>query len=213
MPVFSSKTTKKTWRRWVSDFLNRLDTLLTQINTWVEPTSATDGQVLTADGAGDSAWEDLPAAEVIDYIKLSDTKTANSNGGTFSSGAWRNRTLNTEDTDTGDHCSLASDVFTLAAGTYRIFATAPAYDIDRHKAKLYNNTDASNVIIGSSEYAPNINSGETRSIISGQFTTDGTKGFRIQHRCQATKTTTGLGVASNFSVSEIYTIVELWKVA
>ena len=99
-----------------------------------------------------------------DYIKLSDTKTAGTDGGTFTSGAWYTRTLNTEDVDTGNHCSLTSNQFTLDAGTYRIKARSAAYDVNAHIAKLYNITDAADEIIGTNELCVAV---QTSSDVSG----------------------------------------------
>ena len=69
----------------------------------------------------------VPAVLIdVPYIKLSDVKSAGTAGGTFTSGSWQTRTLNTEDSDTGGNCSLSSNQFTLDAGTYEINARASA---------------------------------------------------------------------------------------
>lgn len=177
---------------------------------------ASAGQFLKSDGTNASwatfALTDLPISQWGgEYIKLSDVKVANTAGGTFTSGSWQTRTLNTEDSDTGGHCSLSSNQFTLDAGTYRIIASAPAYNVAAHKAKLYNVSDASDEIIGSPEYIAIANVMST-SLVRGQFTIASSKTFEIQHRCGSTQATNGFGVQSNFGVSEIYTVVELWKV-
>ncbi len=168
-----------------------------------------------ADAAAVLATLGLPYAATQwggEYIKLSDTQSANTQGGTFTSGAWRTRVLNTEDNDTGNNCSLSSNQFTLDAGTYIISASAPSYNVDKHKVKLYNISDASDEIIGTSENNSAADFTMTRSFVQGQFTISASKIFEIQHRAQTTQATNGFGIASNFSVSEIYTIVDLWKV-
>lgn len=147
------------------------------------------------------------------YIKLTETQAANTQGGTFTTGAWRTRTLNTEDTDTGAICALAANQFTLAAGTYRIRATAPCIYVNQHKAKLYNVTGAADVLIGTTEFSGASGSGVmTSSIITGVFTIAAGQALEIQHQGAATKATDGFGVASNFGVSEVYTMVELWRI-
>lgn len=155
-----------------------------------------------------------------DYIMLSDTKTQNTAGGTFTSGAWRTRDLNTENADAGGHCSLSSNEFTLAAGTYRIKVTAPAYFVGSHRARLYNVTDAavqqdvgSNDMYGTTEYSRAGGVGDhaqTHSFITGRFTLASSKALRVEHRCVTTCASIGFGVASNLAV-EVYTTVEIIK--
>lgn len=147
-----------------------------------------------------------------DYVLIVDQKTQNTQGGTFTNGAWRTRDLNTEVSDVAGIASISSNQFTLAAGTYRIRASAPAYAVDVHRTRLYNVTDAAVVQNGTSEYtAPStVNSDQTRSQIDFEFTIATSKTFEIQHRCITTRATVGLGVASNLA-EEIYTVVELWR--
>lgn len=147
------------------------------------------------------------------YIKLSETQAANTQGGTFTSGAWRTRTLNTEDTDTDGLCSLAANQFTLAAGTYIISASAPAFYTNQHQAKLSNTTAATDVLIGTSETSGATGNGATtRSFINGRFTVAAGQALEIQHQANTTRATDGFGVAANFGVSEIYTVVEIYRV-
>ena len=148
----------------------------------------------------------------IEYVKLSDVKAANTAGGTFTAGSWQTRTLNTS--EGGSYCTLNSNQFTLPRGEYRIFARTPALTVDRHKAKLRNITDSADTIIGTSEFSDNAIGGHgvTHSVINGSFTILDTTTFEIQHMCQVTALTNGFGVASNFSVDEVYTIVEIWKI-
>lgn len=147
-----------------------------------------------------------------DYIKLSDTKATTVAGGASVAGT-QTRTLNTEDSDTGNHCTLSSNQFTLAAGTYQITASAPAFSSGPSKAILYNITDAANELIGTSEYTSIVAGyAQTSSFIKGQFTISASKTFRIDQYTQTAKTINGLGVATSDGTSEIYTVVELWKV-
>jgi hypothetical protein len=140
---------------------------------------------------------------------IQDQQAAGSDGGSFTTGAWRTRTLNTEVTsEVGG--SLATNQITLPTGTYYIEARVPALNVLSHKAKLYNITDAADELIGSSELS---NDAQTNSIISGRFpVTAATEVFEIQHRCASTWATNGFGDAGNFGVIEIYTDVRIWKV-
>jgi hypothetical protein len=157
------------------------------------------------------SYLDTLYAPKIRYAKLSDTKSANTNAGGLTSGSFATRTLNTEDSDADSIVSLSANQFTLAAGTYRIYATVPACNVNRNKTKLRNVTDSTDTLIGTSEYTGA--SGYSRSVVSGQFTIAGTKAFEIQHRVETTNGTNGGGVESNFGVSEVYTVVEIWKTA
>jgi hypothetical protein len=146
-----------------------------------------------------------------DYIKLSDVKATTVNGGPSVAGT-QTRTLNTEDSDTGGNCTLSSNQFTLAAGTYQIKASAPAYAVGVHKALLYNTTDAAIEIIGVNAIANVASSVGNRSALSGQFIIASAKTFELRHYTAAVKAGNGLGVATSDGTSEIYAIVELWKV-
>ena len=147
-----------------------------------------------------------------DYICIQDQKAQNTNGGTFTSGDWRTRDLNVEQSDSGGHASVASNQITLAAGTYICSARAPAAACEHQVARLYNVTDAAVILSGTSRY---LSTGDTAlgvSEIHGKFTIAASKVIEVQHYCSQTRNTNGFGVASNLAV-EIYTVIELWKVA
>ena len=146
-----------------------------------------------------------------DFLHIQDQKASGTGGGTFTSGAWQTRTLNTVLTNTISGASLASNVITLPAGTYIVEAKAPAGAVTAHKAKLYNVTDAVDIIIGTSERTAGTPVNSTQSFVSGKFTIAGTKNISLQHRCSAT-TTDGFGYACNFSVVEVYSDIKIWKV-
>ena len=145
------------------------------------------------------------------YVKIVDQKSSGTAGGTFTSGAWQTRTLNTK-TDADSICTLSSNQFTLPAGTYRIHASAPSWACNETRAKLYNVTDSTDVLFGTSEQAKAIYEVTPRSEIVGQFTIAGSKTFEIQHRCATTANVYGFGIPTGFGDVEIYTQVEIWKV-
>lgn len=148
------------------------------------------------------------------YAKLSDTKSASTGGGTFTSGAWQTRDLNTEDSDADSICSVSGNQLTLISGTYIAKIRAPAYKVDRHQARLQNITDGSTTLIGTSCFNANGDNGDVvASEISGRFTIASSKVFEVQHRCATTVAVYGFGVDSNHGLSEVYTTVELWKIA
>jgi len=147
---------------------------------------------------------------VTQVIHVRDEKAQNTVSGTFTSGAWRTRVLNTSKTNTITGASLASNQITLPAGTYWVHATAPAFNTGRHLAKLYNTTGAADVLLGTSAYSGTFQSGQ--SVLSGQFTLTATSVLELQHRCETTHATQGFGVESNFA-TEAYSDVVIWKTA
>lgn len=54
------------------------------------------------------------------YVRLSDTKSSGTAGTTYSLGAYRVVTINTEEQDAEGICSVSSNQFTLDAGTYSV---------------------------------------------------------------------------------------------
>tara|TARA_R100001509_G_C4752737_1_gene176963 strand:- start:82 stop:639 length:558 start_codon:yes stop_codon:yes gene_type:complete len=144
------------------------------------------------------------------HFHVRQESTSGTQGGNATSGSWEVRTLNTVVTNQING-SLSSNQFTIPAGTYQIYASAPAQDVLAHRIKLYNVTDTSDVLFGTNCYVDGGNDGNT-SFISGRFTIASSKAFEIRHRVNRTNNTFGHGVANGFAV-EIYTDVQLWKVA
>jgi len=146
-----------------------------------------------------------------DYIKLSDTKTSGTDGGSSSATTTHVRVLNTEEHDTGNNCSLVSNQFTLAAGTYQIQASAPAYKSEQTKIRLYNVTDAVYEIEGQSTYFAASNTVGGHATLQGAFTIATSKTFELRHYITTAQATSGLG-AGVAQGDEVYAVVELWKV-
>tara|TARA_R110000787_G_scaffold273870_1_gene381722 strand:+ start:1117 stop:1728 length:612 start_codon:yes stop_codon:yes gene_type:complete len=146
------------------------------------------------------------------YAIIADQKTTGTNGGTFTVGAWRERDLQTELSDPDGIVSIASNQFTLAAGTYFISWKCPAYSVGNHQSRLYNVTDAAEVAVGMScrdgTYPVTIvATGSARTTITGSKT------FSIEHQSQYTVATYGFGYNFGLSSKEQYTMVEIYKEA
>jgi hypothetical protein len=166
------------------------------------------GTGLTID---DSGVLSTSGTSSIDYCIIHDEKAQNTAGGTFTSGAWRTRTLNIFE-QSASWCTLSSNQFTLSAGRYRIRASAPAYRVAAHMIRLQNITSATTVNTGTSEYSYNSNTAQTRSFLESVITLASSTTFEIQHYCTTTANTYGFGQACNISgVVETFTEVTIEK--
>lgn len=143
------------------------------------------------------------------YILLEDQKPSGTVGGGFTAGAWRTRELQ-EQIDEGEHCSIASDIITLDAGTYRFQGSAPSYKGGLHQCRL-RNIDDSLYYIGTSERSDTSVTTQTRSFVSGEFTIADSTTFKLEHQCSTTRATDGLGYPCSFGV-EVYSRLEFWKI-
>lgn len=150
-----------------------------------------------------------PEVEMYDaYICLRDVKGLGQAGGTFTSDAWRTRTLNNEQADTKDICSLAANQFTLPAGSYHCSISCPAYEVANHQTRLQNITTAATLLLGSVEYARDGYRHQTRSFIVGRFTLAAENTLEVQHRCGNSETNVGFGYPFG-RTNEVYTLVEI----
>lgn len=147
----------------------------------------------------------------VSYAILEDQKSQNTDGGTFSTGAWRTRDLNTEVADPDSIVTIASNQFTLAAGTYLISWSAPAYSSNRHQSALFDSTNTT-YYYGSSEYCYDASADQTRSFGSARITIASSTVFEIRHRTDNGNDFNGFGEASNFA-TEVYTRVEIFREA
>lgn len=143
------------------------------------------------------------------HAAIADQKSTGTNGGTATSGSWEVRDLNTELFDPVGIVSIASNRFTLVAGTYIIKWSAPAFGVEYHKTRLYNYSDSTVAGTGSAQYCNTTYSHTTVSEGIARVTIASSKAFEIQHQVSSTKATDGFGVASGFSTLEQYTQVDI----
>lgn len=167
-------------------------------------------------GVGLSGGGDLSADRTltvaIPTLHVQDQKAANTAGGTFTSGSWQTRDLNTVVTNTITGASLASNQITLPAGIYDVEASAPAYAVGQHKAKLMVSAGA-DLLIGTSEYIDASDPTMSRSLVRGRIVLAAETVLELRHRCAVTAATNGFGTPSNFAVIEVYSDVLIRKVA
>lgn len=144
---------------------------------------------------------------------LQDQKTNGSNGGSATGGAWNTRTLNTSVIDQIG-VSLGSNQFTLPAGTYYVEISTPACQVNNHRCRLYNVTTSSTVLLGTSECAQNTNPSNmsNRSFIDAYFTSAASGTYRVDHWCNTSFATQGLGMNASSGDVEIFTNVKIIKI-
>jgi len=199
------------------------------------PNSA--GEVLLSDGSAASLTQ-IPAANIVgvctagltrtggfgkfsSYAIIADVKASNADGGSFTSGDWRTRDLNTEITDEDSIVSISSNQFTLGTGNYLIEWNPIGYAVMAHQSRLYNVTDSSSIAVGRAGYS-NASAGAVHDNSDGaaRISITGDKVFEIQHRAHTTRTDYGFGVGtagglnwtgSGVSAGVIYLIVKIYK--
>lgn len=174
----------------------------------------TNNQLLTADSSTTTGlkWAN-PGLNPSALLHVRDEKSASTQGGTFTSGAWRTRTLNTTKLNNITGASLSSNQITLPSGSYYIEAYAPGFRVDGHVAKLYNITDSADVIIGSNQSSGSTMTTMPPATVFGYFTISAQKTFELQHRCQTTAADIGFGIRNELGIGEVYAEVFIWKVA
>jgi hypothetical protein len=185
----------------------------TGADTFSKLTVGANGTTLVADSAEATGlkWA-TPAGGSRYYAVFYDEKAQSTSGGTFTSGAWRTRDLNTTQINNITSCSLSSNQISLPAGTYFIIARAPAYVVYRHQTRLQNITDSTTTITGATSFSPESNIW-AESFLFGQFTITGTKTFELQHQASNTKAGDGFGTATDHFVSpSIYSHIIIEKI-
>ena len=193
--------------------LKAADSIASNLTLTLPSADGTSGQVLQTNGSGVLSFSSSGGKFESALLHVRDEKASGSGGGTLTLGAWRTRTLNTVMTNEISGASLTSNQIILPSGTYYIHASSPSAYVNETKAKLRNITDSTDVLIGQSLYSDNASAVIfTPSMVIGRFTIASQKTFELQHRSAATYGS-GFGLASSFSVAEVYADVQIWKVA
>lgn len=143
----------------------------------------------------------------------SDVKSSATDGGTFTTGARRTRTLNTLVEHVSGVVSLSSDKIVFAvAGSYLIRWSCPGYKCGLHRSTLRNVTTSTDIGFGTTENSSATDATVTRSHGAVKFYATATTEVRIEHQSSVTQSSNGFGVSTGFGESEVYTIAEIWRV-
>jgi hypothetical protein len=170
-------------------------------------TAFVSGDVLTAAQLNDTV------DNFADIAIFNETQASATEGGTFTSGSYVKRTLNTTVVNNITGCTLTSSVIALPAGTYQVFASAQAYKVGNHKIKLRNTTASTDIAIGNSAFTDAGDAVTTPSLIQTSFVLSATSNIEVQHRCSVTRAGNGLGTAASFGDSEIYAQITIARIA
>jgi hypothetical protein len=176
-------------------------------------TVGANGTTLVADSSEATGLKWQTASGGTTYSIFRDVKAAGTGGGTFTDGAWRTRDINNTQVNQISGSSIASNQITLPAGTFHIYASAPAFFVNNHQVRFYNITDSAVAIQGQSSMSGTGASIQNFPAVSGVIVITASKVFELQHRCAATRAGDGFGVNGNFSVDEVYAQVTIAKVA
>lgn len=150
------------------------------------------------------------AATAPDYY-VRDEKSNGTAGGGATAGSMQTRTLNTVSRNNLPGASLASNEFTLPAGSYWIVWSAPVYEVNAHVSRLYNVTDAAVVDVAQSNVGGAAVDAMSFSVGASFVTITSAKAFRIEHRVETTRATDGWGQSVGLHGPEIYTSVKIYK--
>jgi len=145
------------------------------------------------------------------YVK--DIKAQNTAGGTFTSGDWRDRDLNTITGESWFINSLSSNIVTVQAGTYKFYAVAPCFVVDVNQLRLYDNTNSAVLAVGVSGRVGTSSSDNNSSFSSevecvATFTS--ATAIKLQHRSTGTRSSDGFGTSCNFT-NELYASMKIEK--
>ena len=173
-----------------------------------------------SNGSGSGTWQTIALASLASTAKafqaqllhVQDQKSSGTAGGTFTSGDWRTRTLNTSITNEISGASLASNQVTLPAGTYYLEASAPAYQVNLHQLRVRNVTDSATLLTGTIVRSASADNSVLSSGVYGRFTLSGTKAIELQHQCSLSGASDGFGQAGSFG-TEVYSDLRVWKIA
>lgn len=148
------------------------------------------------------------------HIRLIDSKTANTAGGTSSNTTWNARDLNTEEYDPLGLATISSNKFVLVAGLYkgRAYSTFLGGTAANSSAqnRIFNVTTATEVNRG--ENATAVTNSASIAIVDFELTSNGTDEYRVDTYTTVGRTTNGLGLQLNNGNTEKYTVVVLEKI-
>ncbi|MFW6377172.1 MAG: hypothetical protein ACOCZ5_00865 [bacterium] len=148
-------------------------------------------------------------------LHVEDRKPTRIHGGTFTSGAWRTRDLNTIIINNIPGSSLDNNQITLPVGQYWVEGSVPARGVDAHKARLRQVSPNSITLLNATtESTTGATAVSTKSVISGFIDIEQTSIVELQHINNTTATDWGFGAGMLSETSEIniFSQIKIWKI-
>lgn len=144
--------------------------------------------------------------------------SAGTPSGSFPIGSWVTRKLNHTAYTNATSIFRQGDTITLEPGTYRIQASAPAYDIGFHKIRFQNITTNTVALLGTNGLSYQFSEEESRSFINEILEVNSIAEFVIQHRASYSANPAvafSMGIIQSpsipFGVDEIFTTIMIEK--
>jgi hypothetical protein len=134
--------------------------------------------------------------------------------GTNKTQVWETRWLTSEveNATENEFAALTSDgansKVTLDPGLYYVDASAPAYNVLEHQARLYDATLGETIIEGTSELSY---ASQTRSFMQGVFELKQSTDVIIQHRTTEVQAASAFGTDAGFYIDNLYTHMNIWQ--
>lgn len=141
-------------------------------------------------------------------VVIEDRRSAGTNGGTYTSGSWATRTLNTEVRDPYSLASISSNQVTFTVAGW------VEWEISYHrtgvtKSRLRNITDSTTAGVGMSLESDSDEDGCT--ISRGGCAVVASKAYEIQMQGANTQSNNGMGAPAGFSEIEVYARLSFWR--
>jgi hypothetical protein len=190
------------------------DNHLNQITTAAKVSgTALTGLASIPSGAGVIPAANLTYVNVVyPYVKVSNTQSSGTNGGTATSGSWGICPINTTDTDTQSISSLATNQVTLPAGTYEVRGRQVFFQTVLSQIRLQNITASTTLLTGESQASGVGDNTTIGCSINGLITLASSSALSLEYQVSSTKATNGLGTACSFG-NEVYATIEFKKIA
>jgi len=154
----------------------------------------------------------LTALSTDNYAHFRDEKTNGKAAGSSVAGV-NIRVINTTVVNNITGCSLASNQVTLAAGTYYIKGKAPLNFAGRAKTYLYDTTNTADLVIGDNTFDNGSTAGTSWSHFEGIITLAGSTVVEVRSYAELANASFGLGVEVSSGQVEVYTGIEIWRLA
>jgi len=172
-----------------------------------------DKIALITDGVGPSGldWEEVwRTPNSTNLVTVKHVLAQNADSGTFTSGAFQTRPINTL-IDPDGLASLVANQLTLKRGTWEMKVYATAYQVQRHQMRLQNITAGSTLITGTSSRSGAGIFFQGTAYMADRFTLAVDSLLEIQHQCSATRAPDGFGDAADIA-SEVYLMATFKKI-